>query len=124
LALRLAREPERLAALRGKLADNRDVRPLFDTERFTRAIEAAYATMWERAERGEPPQGFAVANPGGAERAPGPGRGAGATAPAPDPAPLLAQAVACHRAGQLAEAEQFYRRILEAQPTHFDSLHL
>ena len=34
--------------------------PLFDTERFTRHIEAAYTTMWERAERGEPPESFAV----------------------------------------------------------------
>jgi predicted O-linked N-acetylglucosamine transferase (SPINDLY family) len=40
---------------------NRDIHPLFDTDRFTRNIEAAYMTMWQRAERGEPPQGFAVA---------------------------------------------------------------
>jgi protein O-GlcNAc transferase len=61
LALALAREPARLAALRQKLARNRDVFPLFDTARFTRHMEAAYTTMWERAQRGEPPQGFAVA---------------------------------------------------------------
>jgi predicted O-linked N-acetylglucosamine transferase (SPINDLY family) len=60
LALRLAREPERLAALRQRLARHRDSCSLFDTARFTRAIEAAYATMWERAQRGAPPQGFAV----------------------------------------------------------------
>jgi predicted O-linked N-acetylglucosamine transferase (SPINDLY family) len=59
----LAREPARLAALRQKLARNRDTHPLFDTARFTRAIESAYATMWERAQRGEPPQSFAVAKP-------------------------------------------------------------
>jgi predicted O-linked N-acetylglucosamine transferase (SPINDLY family) len=135
LALRLAREPERRAVLRQKLARHRDTCRLFDTGRFTRAIEAAYATMWDRAQRGEPPEGFAVAAPGGADRAPEPGQGAAAAAPerqgdapapaaAPDPAPLLAQAVACHRAGRLSEAEQLYRRILEAHPTHFDSLHL
>jgi protein O-GlcNAc transferase len=61
LALRLARDPERLAALRQKLARNSQTFPLFDTERFTRHIEAAYTTMWERAERGERPQSFAVA---------------------------------------------------------------
>jgi protein O-GlcNAc transferase len=60
LALRLARDPEQLAALRQKLARNRDVFPLFDTGRFTRHIEAAYATMWERTQRGEPPQSFSV----------------------------------------------------------------
>jgi predicted O-linked N-acetylglucosamine transferase (SPINDLY family) len=61
LALRLAREPQRLADLRRKLAHNRRSFPLFDTDRFTRHIEAAYTTMWERAERGEPPESFAVA---------------------------------------------------------------
>lgn len=60
LALALASEPERLTSLRQKLARNRDYYPLFDTDRFTRHIEAAYAEMWHRAERGEPPQGFAV----------------------------------------------------------------
>ncbi len=60
LALALARDPARLTALRAKLARNRDVFPLFDTARFTRHMEAAYTTMWERAQRGEPPQSFAV----------------------------------------------------------------
>jgi predicted O-linked N-acetylglucosamine transferase (SPINDLY family) len=60
LALALARDPARLTALRAKLAHNRDVFPLFDTARFTRHIEAAYTTMWERVQRGEPPQSFAV----------------------------------------------------------------
>ena len=43
-----------------RLARNRVTFPLFDTDRFTRHIEAAYTTMWQRAERGEPPQAFAV----------------------------------------------------------------
>jgi predicted O-linked N-acetylglucosamine transferase (SPINDLY family) len=59
-ALTLARDPALLAGLRERLARNRDVFPLFDTERFTRHIEAAYTAMWERAQRSEPPQGFAV----------------------------------------------------------------
>jgi predicted O-linked N-acetylglucosamine transferase (SPINDLY family) len=61
LALRLARDRDLLASLRGRLARDRATCPLFDTARFTRHIEAAYTTMRERAERGEPPQGFAVA---------------------------------------------------------------
>ena len=43
------------------LLAKRETCPLFDTERFTRHIEAAYTTMWERSQRGEPPQSFAVA---------------------------------------------------------------
>ena len=51
LALKLAREPSFLAAIKAKLARNRDTHPLFDTARFTRHIEAAYVTMWERHRR-------------------------------------------------------------------------
>jgi len=60
LALRIARDPRLCASLKDKLARNRNVFPLFDTERFTRNIELAYATMWRRAERGEAPQSFVV----------------------------------------------------------------
>jgi predicted O-linked N-acetylglucosamine transferase (SPINDLY family) len=60
LALKLARDPALLGSLRQKLARNRNTFPLFDTDRFTRHIEAAYTVMWERAQRGEPPQSFAV----------------------------------------------------------------
>jgi protein O-GlcNAc transferase len=61
LALKLARDPALLAALRQKLACHRETYPLFNTERFARHIEAAYIEMWERCQRGEPPQSFAVA---------------------------------------------------------------
>jgi predicted O-linked N-acetylglucosamine transferase (SPINDLY family) len=61
LAVRLARNPALLSELRQKLARQRETFPLFNTERFTRHIEAAYTTMWERSQRGEPPQSFAVA---------------------------------------------------------------
>lgn len=37
---------------------------------------------------------------------------------------LLAEAVAHHQAGRLAEAERLYRRILADQPDHPDALHL
>jgi protein O-GlcNAc transferase len=60
LALKLARDPVLLASLREKLRRHRDSYPLFDTERLTRHIEAAYFTMWERFQRGEPPKSFAV----------------------------------------------------------------
>ena len=60
LALRLAREPALLDAVRRKLAANIRTAPLFDTARFTRHIEAAYARMWEMHQRGEGPRGFSV----------------------------------------------------------------
>jgi len=64
LALDLARDRDRLAAIKEKLARNRDTCPLFDTDRFRQHIEAAYVTMWERYQRGEPPAGFGVAADG------------------------------------------------------------
>jgi predicted O-linked N-acetylglucosamine transferase (SPINDLY family) len=60
LALKLARDPRALAALKEKLRRNRDTEALFDTARITRSLEAAYVSMWQRYQRGEPPQTFAV----------------------------------------------------------------
>jgi predicted O-linked N-acetylglucosamine transferase (SPINDLY family) len=61
LALRFARDLPLLASIRQRLARNRETFPLFDTGRFTRHIEAAYTTIWERQQRGDPPERFAVA---------------------------------------------------------------
>jgi protein O-GlcNAc transferase len=63
LALALATDRERLAALRAKLAVNRGTCPLFDAERYRRALEAAYVLMWQRAESRLAPTPFAVAAP-------------------------------------------------------------
>jgi protein O-GlcNAc transferase len=56
LALALARNPDRLAACREKLAGGRATAPLFDTMRTTRAIERAYRIMLEN----RPPESFSV----------------------------------------------------------------
>ncbi|MDD3518434.1 MAG: tetratricopeptide repeat protein [Chromatiales bacterium] len=55
LALRLATQPDELKAIRHKLTENRLNTPLFDSERFTRNLEALYQRMWERHEQGLPP---------------------------------------------------------------------
>jgi predicted O-linked N-acetylglucosamine transferase (SPINDLY family) len=65
LALKLAREASLLASIKAKLARNRDTYPLFDSARFTRHIEAAYTTMWERYRNGEAAKPFAVEPIGG-----------------------------------------------------------
>jgi protein O-GlcNAc transferase len=61
IALALATDRERLAAIKARLAASRANCPLFDTDRFRRHLESAYLTMYERHQRGEPPDGFAVA---------------------------------------------------------------
>jgi predicted O-linked N-acetylglucosamine transferase (SPINDLY family) len=60
LAVRLAREPALLSAIKRKIEDNRATCPLFDTPRFTRHLEAAYLGMWQRHLRGQPPESFSV----------------------------------------------------------------
>jgi predicted O-linked N-acetylglucosamine transferase (SPINDLY family) len=60
LATALARDPSALSHLKAKLAERHDVAPLFDTERFTRNLESAFVTMWERTQKGMPAESFAV----------------------------------------------------------------
>jgi predicted O-linked N-acetylglucosamine transferase (SPINDLY family) len=60
LALWLARDTSLLAGIRTKLAQNREVCPLFDSRRFARDIEAAYTTMWDIWQCGERPRSFSV----------------------------------------------------------------
>lgn len=48
-ALRVASDPAGLAMLRERIATNRMTEPLFDTPRFTRAIEAAFEWMMQQA---------------------------------------------------------------------------
>ena len=55
LAIELATNPAKLASIKQKLADNRLTTPLFDTELFTKHIEAAYTTMYERYQADLPP---------------------------------------------------------------------
>jgi len=59
-ALELLEQPQRLAALRGKLLQARSTSPLFDTTRFTRHFEAALIAIQERLERGLPTEHLSV----------------------------------------------------------------
>ncbi len=59
-AVALARDPEQLAAIRGKLDHRRLTAPLFDTRRLARDIEAAFRTMRGRQLAGLAPQHFSV----------------------------------------------------------------
>jgi predicted O-linked N-acetylglucosamine transferase (SPINDLY family) len=56
IAIELAREPEKLAAMRAKLAANRRTHPLFETAGFVRGLERAYRRMSELARSGRPPE--------------------------------------------------------------------
>ncbi len=60
LALELARDSQKLAALKAKLARLRSSAPLFDGERFARDIEAGYAQAYQRYFEGKTPASFTV----------------------------------------------------------------
>jgi protein O-GlcNAc transferase len=60
LAFRLASDPCALAGFRERVKQNRNVYPLFDTDRYRRHIESAYTKMWGLWQQGERPRSFAV----------------------------------------------------------------
>ncbi len=60
MAIDLATHPEKMAAIKRKLTENRLTTPLFDTELFTTHIEAAYTMMYERYQADLLPNHFVV----------------------------------------------------------------
>ena len=61
LALALAHNPARLAALRERLDAQRWRCPLFDTVSFARHLEQAYAAIWDRHLTGQSPAAIVIA---------------------------------------------------------------
>ncbi len=59
-AVRLASDAPQRGALKARLEAHRADFPLFDTDRFRRHIESAYATMHARSQRGLAPEAFEV----------------------------------------------------------------
>jgi len=55
VALHLATDPAALAAIRSKVARNREISPLFNTSMFAGHIEAAFSAMWRRSQQGLAP---------------------------------------------------------------------
>jgi predicted O-linked N-acetylglucosamine transferase (SPINDLY family) len=60
-AIALGRDRDRLAALKAKLAATAPTSPLFDTPRYIRHLDTAYAEMWRLWAAGEPPRKIEVA---------------------------------------------------------------
>ncbi len=130
LALKLAREPSFLAAIKAKLARNRGTHPLFDTARYARHIEAAYTTMWQRYQSGETPKAFAV------EKLPGQAgddvaemqvtelNRSGTIGGELERQRELPARTTALQAGNLKEAERFLVAVTRAQPKHVPALNL
>jgi predicted O-linked N-acetylglucosamine transferase (SPINDLY family) len=59
-AVELASNPVRLKAIRDRLQRQRFTSPLFNTSLFTRHVEKAYHSMWQRHVRGLPPESLRI----------------------------------------------------------------
>lgn len=55
LAISIGRDPERIAGLKTKLAENRLTKPLFNTKLFTQSLELAFTKAYERTRLDLPP---------------------------------------------------------------------
>ena len=60
LAIELATNPQKLAKIKLKLANNRLTTPLFDTPLFTKNLEAAYIQMYDRYQAGLEPDHISI----------------------------------------------------------------
>ena len=60
LAVALGRDSDRLLEIRNRLAANIPHSALFDVQKFTRNLETAFATMWQRGREGVAPASFSV----------------------------------------------------------------
>ena len=62
LAIQLALHPEKLKIIKDKLINNLPTAPLYDTPLFTRHLESAYLTMYDRYQHGLDPDHIYVEN--------------------------------------------------------------
>ncbi|WP_130469812.1 tetratricopeptide repeat protein [Candidatus Magnetaquicoccus inordinatus] len=136
LALQLAHDPERLLSLRQRLQKNLASAPLFDSPRFTRHLELAYQTVWQRFSSGAAPEHLTIpALPRTRTAVPLPSARLATTSmitttpPAPSPAsnPLTLSAVELvtlaeqyNAQGNLAAAIELYQQWLN----HNESAHI
>ena len=60
LILELATNPNKLRAVKGKIAANRLLKPLFDTELYTKHLESGYLSAYQNYFNGKAPQTFYV----------------------------------------------------------------
>lgn len=64
LAIDLGKNPSRLALIREKLARSKSSAPLFDSRRYTRNLESAYSSIYERSNAGLSPEHLDVPDTG------------------------------------------------------------
>ena len=123
-AISLSHDVPRLCRLRADLRARMMTSAITDKTRIAREVERAYRTMWARfveQMRSHQIRRLAHMRSGKSQME---GSGTPVALPALDVEQTLEAAAKHHREGQLVQAEALYRRILQEQPRHFDSLHM
>jgi predicted O-linked N-acetylglucosamine transferase (SPINDLY family) len=140
LAVSLAGDWPRLAALRVSLRERMAASPLCDGTRFATNFASLLGDVWDRwngepwpdgglprvptlIEKGKQPISFASSPPAAMSGLASLARATIAEGTGAIPQPL-AIAIQQHQAGRLQAAEQAYRQILAADPNHADAWHL
>jgi predicted O-linked N-acetylglucosamine transferase (SPINDLY family) len=118
LSARLAADLPRLQNLRATLRQGMQQSPLMDGKRFACNMEQAYRQMWRRWCQQEKPQQVSKAIASDQPTA-GPNDTARISLP-----PTFDMAWKHFQAGQLQEAEQLFRQILQVDPNQVDALNL
>jgi len=106
LAIQLAQSPEKIAALRKRLTENRDTLPLFNSQEFCNNFEAALTNVWNHWRD-------SLANNTSTD-----------TLDSDKLKSMLEEAVALHQQGELDTAELRYREVLKINQREADALHL
>lgn len=99
IAVALAKDVDRLKSLRNGLRERMKSSPITDSVRFTRNLETCYRRMWKKWCKNSSAETSGVQA-------------------------MLQAGIKQHQTGQLAQAETFYRNVLEIQPDQPDALHL
>jgi len=124
LAVSLANDPERLKAIRERVAGEVRASPLFDTAGYTRDLETAYRTMYEIHRAGEAPRSFAVGESLPIARA----KRAKPAAPAPErnetPAPAAIAESVVESPAEAAGAPRGPEALIEAGREHWKARHI
>ncbi|MEE4355510.1 MAG: tetratricopeptide repeat protein, partial [Desulfococcaceae bacterium] len=116
LAVEIASVPPKIKRFRECLQKNRNTAPLFDTEKYVRALEAAFRAMMQLFRSGQQAKHISVDETKDGQRI-----------RKRYPAKVkerINQGVACHQKGDLDGALDIYREIQRDYPDHPDPLHL
>ncbi|PID77720.1 MAG: hypothetical protein CSB24_00090 [Deltaproteobacteria bacterium] len=122
-AVDFARDADKLAKIRAGLRGRMQNSPLCDALAFTKNLENAYRSIWEKycAEQAQPETGKTARPQIHITRQHGQNPAGKNPEPEDSIENILKKAVSLHQTGKLSEAKHLYKKILAINPHHFDA---